>query len=513
MGSNPNIMKLRNKFHLSILALSLLSLPLIISCSEDDPSVPNDNNNDREELPAVTKDDVAKIKEAWEDKKVVSDYYQMEGIGWFIIFMDGTRIEIKNEETILDIFTDENQEEITFVLSDGNEYTFLLKQLIPQFNITTPSAITSKDYWTGGCRIQIANSRDYNDIFEEVEIKGRGNSTWGEPKKPYAIKLDKKKEVLGFPKHKRWVLLANYYDKSNLRTEIAFNLSRLSAEHSKPGMKYTPRTRFVTLTMNGQYQGLYQLTEQLKIDDNRVDVGDDGFLVEIDYRAYEDPENIIFRISHIPEPLVIKDPDVIKGDDNYNYVKDFIQKADDALFSDNFKDDNTGYKKYIDIPSFIDWFLVNEITKNNDSSYYTSCYMNLSRDGKLKMGPVWDFDLSIGNYPSWWTPNISNINSSSGFFLTNVKWYARMMEDPSYVAQLKERFNFYYTHKDEIFDNIERQKQLIAEVLKDNERKWMFYTNPYNETQFLEKHQKECESLRTWLEARFEWLNKAISEL
>ena len=105
-----------------------------------------------------------------------------------------------------------------------------------------------------------------------MKIKGRGNSTWGLPKKPYKIKFETKTSLLDEPADKEWVLLANYYDKTLVRNEIAFYMGRMS------NLDYTPSSNFVNVYINEKYNGIYQLSDQLKISVNRVNVGEDGFL-------------------------------------------------------------------------------------------------------------------------------------------------------------------------------------------------------------------------------------------
>ena len=159
----------------------------------------------------------------------------------------------------------------------------------------------------------------------DVKIKGRGNSTWAMAKKPYALKFDEKISLLDEPKDKSWVLLANYADKTSLRNQTAFYMGSIS------NLDYTPRFHFVDLMLNGRYNGTYQLGEKIKISKDRVNVGDDGFLLEIDAKAGAD--EITFYTNHLNHPVNIKDPDVEVDDENYNYIKDYVITAEDALFS------------------------------------------------------------------------------------------------------------------------------------------------------------------------------------
>ena len=363
--------------------------------------------------------------------------------------------------------------------------------------------IESKDdYVKGVIRIVSNNVNNVPDFEASMKIKGRGNSTWQLPKKPYKMKFDEKVSLLGEPADKEWVLLANYTDKTQLRNEIAFYMGE------KSSIEYTPRTNFVEVVLNGVYNGTYQLGEQLKIAKNRVNVGDDGYLLEIDARA--EAEDITFRVNHIDYPINIKDPDVELGSEEYEYVARYLNTVDETLFSDLFDDSNEGYAKYIDVASFVDWYLINEIAKNADAIFYTSCYMNLSREGKLKMGPLWDFDIAFGNI----NYNV-NAEEPEGFWIkTYVAWYRRLFEDPAFVKLVKERFAYFYNNQNEIFAEINKNAEYLKYAAVENNSKWgtlYQYTWPNNEV--LGSYQNEVQYLKSWLNRRFEWLNTAISAL
>lgn len=363
--------------------------------------------------------------------------------------------------------------------------------------------ITSKDKYLR------AHFRLVEDVMtrssgEELEmngyIKGRGNSSWDAPKKPYRLKFDTKMGFINEPKDKSWVLLANYYDKTMIRNATAFYMSSIS------NLEYTPRYHFVEMMLNGRYNGTYQLGDHLKISKNRVNVGDDGFLLEIDAKAESDEMTI--KVGHISHPINIKDPDVVVGDENYEYIKSYLEKVDEVLFSDNFTDANEGWQKYMDMDSFVDWYIINEIAKNNDACFYTSCYMNLSRDGKLKMGPVWDFDIAFGNV---------NYNGSyliEGFWVKNVPWYSRLFQDPDFVTKVKERFAYYYDSRMDIYDEINANARYLRYSVEENNSKWgVLYNYTWPNYDIWGSYQNEIQSMKLWLNARLEWLKVEFEKL
>jgi hypothetical protein len=420
-------------------------------------------------------------------------------------FSGDATITVNGEPITNNVANIDFSEPVTLSIGD-TEYTVTISYSnLPIVYITTPDhvGITSKDDWVEGGTLTIGNTESgENDLTIGSSFKGRGNSTWAAKKKPYAIKLDEKSKILGMPKHKRWVLLANYYDQSFMRNSVALDMGE------KSDLAYTPRIRDVEVVLNGTYNGLYSLTEQLKIDKNRVNL-DDGFLMEIDVNKGDD--DVYFRVSNISNPIVIKDPDVEVGDDNYNYVKDFITNFDNILFSDDWLDSENGYKKYIDINSFVDWYLINEIPKNADAYFYTSCYLNLNRtEGILSMGPIWDFDLAFGNY----FLSEHEINQTSGFWVsTGASWYKRMFEDSEFVSLVKERFNHFYSYKD-YYTELIKQKyaELEYSTFGDN-LVWHRITSSTDYTIVGQSYWGYCTKLDEYMTARWEWLKSEFDNM
>ena len=380
---------------------------------------------------------------------------------------------------------------------------------LPVTIINTPGNvnITSKEEYVEDALMTILQTDISDEFCELMDMKGRGNSTWNAPKKPYAIKFSKKKSLLDLPEDKSWVLLANYYDATLLRNDLAFYIG-----NEMSILDWTPHYQHVDLMLNGQYKGIYQLGEKVKISKKRVNVGDDGFLLEVDAKAAED--EITFHVTHIGQPINIKDPDVEVGSDDYNYIVDFMAQADAALFSDDYLDESVGYKQYIDMDSFVEWYLINEISKNSDAKFYTSCYMNLKRGGKLKMGPLWDFDLAFGNYLTELWGN-ENVNETNDFYIKkNVAWISRMFQDPVFVTKVKERFNYYYTNRQQIYDHIDANAATIKEKIYEDNKMWgTICDKSATEDEVKTIYQEKVDYLKNWIETRMVWLNENINAL
>ena len=199
------------------------------------------------------------------------------------------------------------------------------------------------------------------------------------------------------------------------------------------------------------------------------------------------------------------------NDDIYNYAKSFVEAADEALFSEDFTNADTGWQKYLDMESFVDWYLINEIGKNNDAIFWSSCYMNLKNNGKLKMGPLWDFDLAFGNYVL--NPSKST-NEPEGFYIKNVKWYTRLFQDPVFVNRVKERFNDYYLQKENVLNHIDAKSSVLINKVIEENRLWGRITSSQaSESEVIDAYQEKVNELKTWFTTRLEWLNTNISAL
>ncbi|MDP3357729.1 MAG: CotH kinase family protein [Lutibacter sp.] len=238
---------------------------------------------------------------------------------------------------------------------------------------TNGVAITSKDDEIPGT-LTVDGGRNYTDLINApMAIRGRGNSTWWlHPKKPYQLKFDSKTEMLGMPKDKKWIFLAEYSDKTMLRNTIAFEMGYLSK------LEWTPKSVFTEVYVNNQYNGTYNISQKVEAGSNRVVLGSTGYLLEIDQLDRLDPGDVYFRTNDFL--INIKEPELLIDSNEYNYVKNLLNEFENVLKSNQFTDPNVGYAKYIDVDSFIDWYLISEITKNQDSRDFSSIFLNVMPD-------------------------------------------------------------------------------------------------------------------------------------
>ena len=266
-------------------------------------------------------------------------------------------------------------------------------------------------------------------------IRGRGNTTWYWPKKPYLIKLDKKASVFGLPKHKRWVLLANFMDRTLMRNLVSMKVASFTS------LAWSPHCVPVELVLNGKHQGNYLLIEQVRVDKNRVNVTEmtpednegealtGGYLLELDFHF---DNEVQWKEHNIPFAVKYPDSEDLTAA-QLSYIKQYIADASAALYGEDFQDPEIGYEAYLDVASFVDYWIVYEVMGNHELGNPGSVYFHKDRGGKLVAGPCWDFDWGILSYNT-------SPHAKTGLINRNAIWYARLFRDPAFVALVKERF-------------------------------------------------------------------------
>ena len=356
-------------------------------------------------------------------------------------------------------------------------------------------AVDSRDTYVEA-ELEIEGWR-YHDsnLQSNIEIRGRGHSTWDwYPKKPYQIKFDTATSVLSMLEERRWILLAEYADKTMIRNKIAFELGKLS------DLPWVPSSEFLELFVNSEYQGTYHLIEKIELSSSRIDPERSKYLLEIDQLDRLDATDPYFVsnffLFHLKEPEITQDSAAIIE------VRNIILEFEDALLNQRFLDNPETYGSLIDLNSFVDWFLINEITKNIDAgAFYSSVYLTVSVDGKIGLGPIWDFDLSMaGDYEGWW--------------MTSSQWFELLLLDSYFVNLVKERFNHFYANKTEIINIIDRSAKYLELASKQNDSKWgtigiYVFPNPV----YFETYAEEVDFLKNWISSRMDWLQLEISEL
>lgn len=267
---------------------------------------------------------------------------------------------------------------------------------LPVISIDTDGGrdITSKDYYLD-CIVTVLDSENGFNIKDATgQIKGRGNSTWNAPKKPYKIKFEEKQNLFGFGKSKDWVLLTNYIDKSLLRNYLAYQIG-LGFEY----LGESPNCIPVEVYLNGSYNGVYLLCEQVEVNKHRVEVDEDttypessSYLVEMDGWADGTCASVPDHLNN-NRKYSIKFPDEEELTNvHVQYIEAYLKGALAAASGDDYEQ----VKKFIDVDSFAQGYIVVELLKCPDVDY-SSVYMHKEANGLLYYGPLWDFDMALGN--------------------------------------------------------------------------------------------------------------------
>ena len=345
-----------------------------------------------------------------------------------------------------------------------------------------------------------------------LTIKGRGNSSWfNAPKKSYTIKFEKKQEFLGFASNKSFALIANYFDKPLLRNITAYSL----AKKVFTKMSWAPSAKTVHLFIDGVYQGLYSAVETVKIAKNRVNIPDIsdfvssqettkfedyGFILEVNERK---DENFNFD-SGKGVPFSLKEPD---GKD---LNKDICQKIKEKTKSVEAKVYEGDFSE-LDLYSFADWWIVEELAKNTDSQFYSSCYMYFDPiDKKFHMGPVWDFDLGFGNNMVDVKPEGFQADAASN----GANWILELRKSEEFMNIVKERWNeckpliesYFSNEYEENLSNIKKDKDVDVNFIRWPILGKSVWKAP-NDCDERKDYDSEVEYFKTWKDNRIQWLS------
>ena len=379
---------------------------------------------------------------------------------------------------------------------DLNRFTGL-----PIVYLTTEEPVLSKEDYVGGTFL-LDGWRHYESVDQlDAKIRGRGNSTWFlHPKKPYQIKLESKRSLFGMAEDKKWLFLAEYSDKTLLRNRLAFELGHRST------LKWTPSGHFAEVFVNNVHTGVYHVTEKVEDGENRVNIGETGFLLEIDQPDRLDAEDVFLLTERYL--INIKEPYVDYDDTKFIEVRDHITEFERILLGNDFADPEQGYAAYVDIDSFIDWFLINEIAKNVDAQWYSSIFLHWVPGEKIRMGPIWDFDLGFGNV------DYADATYPEGWWVRWNTWISRMLEDPVFVKRVKERYADLDSQRPEIKENLAGWSEELKLSQAENDLIWQtmgryVWPNPV----IYDTYEEEVAYLEGWLDTRMDWMKEELERL
>ena len=375
----------------------------------------------------------------------------------------------------------------------------------------------------------------------KIGIELRGSSSQRFPKKPFGFELkdasgtkDVSASLLGLPKEEDWVLNASYNEKTLIREVLTYDIYRSFSS------VYSSRHRFCEVVLNNSYEGVYILLEKIKRDQNRVNIaklepqmnaGDEltgGYILKIDkftgaaaqgwvspyLSESEQPAEIPIQVEY-PKEDSLSAPQL-------DYIRGYVTDFEDALKSEDFRDPVSGYAKYIDVDSWANYFIINEVSHNIDG-YRLSTFFYKDRDskgGKLTMGPIWDHNLTYGNADycngesyRGWTFDFNKL--CPGDYYQLPFWWARLLEDPAFANRVRSRYQSLRSSTLKT-ENLHRYIDSTATVLKEarirNFTRWpIIGVRLWPEFYVGATYEDEVNYLKTYIARRLEWIDREIA--
>ncbi len=372
-------------------------------------------------------------------------------------------------------------------------------------------------------------SESSTQVQSRILANYRGNSSLTAPKKMIGFHLidendyNNNIELLGLPSEHNWILNAPYRDFTLLRNRVSYQLSEDMG-------RYAPRTAFVELFLHEggglvnkeHYNGLYLLVERIKWDNNRVNIRkirpndnqepyiSGGYIIK---RDRPNPGEHGFTTSRGTNLLHVRPQENDISPEQKQWITEYMNSFENALYSDNFSDTEIGYQKYIDLNSFIDHFLITELLKEIDG-FRLSTFMYKDINEKLTMGPVWDFNFSLGiaDYLDGWMPEGWYFHLIENCPVIN--WYKRILEDTNARFLLRNRWKHLRTNvfsEEHLINLIEHNQNLILEAQERNFARWDIIGSYVWPNWYLgEDWQDEVNWMKNWLMQRLIWMDNQL---
>lgn len=383
---------------------------------------------------------------------------------------------------------------------------------LPVLMITTPDSlpIVSKTVRKEGCSLSLVLPDNVIDSLGTAGIRGRGNISWEQPKKPYNIKLDKKHSILDMEKSKHWQLLANAtFDRTQLHNDVAFKIAQMT------DYKWVQSGRFVELIINGSHEGLYYLCEKVRIESSKINITEitpsdtvgisltGGYMLEggisKDYPTSFTTSFYNTTVGAYPLYWEFVKPEDSIPEAQINYITNALNKLESLIANDSTLFLGS-YREYLDIESAINWWLVQNLCINEEACRAKNLFLYKDRDSsigvsKFTIGPPWDFDA--------WSFGTGGLRFLPVYDLT---WcYGDLLRDPFFVNRLKEKWcDYYESWKKEIPVYIDSQYNYIYRSARRNEVLWPDW--PYS----LESFEQSVVEMKEAFSVQIEWMNSFI---
>lgn len=373
--------------------------------------------------------------------------------------------------------------------------------------------VTSREYYLNATlRIDAENAAgDFPSLdTTQILIRGRGHYSWNFDKTPYKIRFEKKTSVLGLEASKNWVLLANYVDRSLIQNYVAMEMGKVMTNICYHSNQYP-----VDVFVNGSYRGVYTFGEQLEAKEERIDLEQGSTDPNTDYLlevgGTDDGDVYLRDYFHAVtmRHIAIKHPESSTlTDEQLDYIISYVKAADDAVRT------LSNYEDYIDVDSLIDWVIIHELTYNLDCCFRRSCYLIKEKDGKLKMGPIWDFDLAFGSHYRYQSGDWATIGENGGY--VGVTWMNYLIKDEAFMARMRERWN---EIKKPLLNTalscIEEMSELVAPSAEMNFEVWDLLgksapAQPSSHKKY-DTYEKMIGRLEKFIQDRYNWLDAQLN--
>lgn len=339
---------------------------------------------------------------------------------------------------------------------------------------------------------------DFEYFGSSDTLNGHGNSTWRLDKKPFSLSLSEASSLLGMKSAKKWILLANMADQTHMRNKLIYDFAELT------GLEWSPKCEYADLYLNGEYNGLYLISEKIEFSENRLNINPQaGYLYDLEFadRLRYTTDKFLTAANQSGE---IKNPKPC-SEEQLNFISDFVQNAEDAILSENSISDNEeSYLNFIDLDSWVRKYLIEEVFLNQDAgaaSQYFYCDSSAEKP-KIFAGPVWDYDLSLGNgYVSLKNPECFRANQKWKARDIYTPWYASLYQKQAFYNRLAEiyKIEFLPLLENMIHNSIDDMEKRLLDAVYMNSIRWQCAIEP-------------GANIKSFLRRRIDFLNSAWLE-
>lgn len=331
----------------------------------------------------------------------------------------------------------------------------------------------------------------------ELTIRCRGNSSFYDvPKKSYKIKLNQKQAFFGMPKNKDWALVANYPDKTLLKNILMMKLGKQLMK------SYTPQAEPVEVVINGEYLGVYILSETIEVAKQRVNISDNAYLVEIDYKPKEDDQTLLSEAGynftiHNPDPMTDLQKSVLKA---------HIDSVDVHMESQQYFNEGNTLDDWFDMDAYLGFYWAQEFSENPDGNFFTSVFFTWRPGDVIRMGPLWDFDLAFGGHAHTYLQN------PEGWYIRKYFWNMHIFKKTAFLERVKE---FWVSHREDfisVVDSLDVYANKLAPAAENNFKRWDVLADTTNNwhVKSYPSYNSAVRDLKKWIRNRITWIEKNL---